>query len=143
MKRLGSLLMILIILSACNNDKPTPQFNVSHNIIPAEVIYMEEENVIQASKSTERTMSVRYHVQGKRVYVECYVPHFTFSNSQQGKKDGEGYLLVTIDGKKKKKVNSAAFIIDGLAKGKHVIQLELMHHDHSSYHLEKQLTIHI
>lgn len=134
---------LLLVMTACNNEKPTPETNKIDSIIPLEVIQLQKSNVQEVTKPMNRTMSVRYHVKEGRVYVELFIPNFTFSNSQKGKKDGEGYLILTIDGEKKKKINSAAFIIDGLSEGKHVIQLELYHHDHTRYHLKKQFTIDI
>ncbi|WP_243289993.1 hypothetical protein [Bacillus sp. FJAT-47783] len=122
---------LLVLLAGCTNDKPTPE-GVTHDTVPTiEVLNMQE-----LSHSTDQSMSVRHHVRGNRVYVECYVSHFTFS-------EGNGYLQLSIDGNKIKRLRTAAFVIKDLSKGKHQIKVELVKNDHSKQVLKKEWTVDI
>lgn len=127
--------VLLLLLASCTNDKPTPE-GVTHDTVPTiEVLNMQGLSSANGKK-TGHSMSVRHHVRGNRVYVECYVSHFTFS-------DGSGYLQLSIDGKKVKKLRTAAFVIKDLSKGKHQIKVELVKNNHSKQVLKKEWTVNI
>lgn len=50
-----------------------------------------------------RQLNVTHHVKGSNVYIECYIPNFSFSDKRGEKVNGEGYLNLYIDGKKQMK----------------------------------------
>lgn len=139
MKRLSLLFIsLLIFLSACMNDKPKPEGLEETVIIPLNNLKIMEQKVKAVSKPINENMMVRHQVKGNRVYVECFLPNFTFNSRQ---KRGDGYLLLTIDGKEIKKIHTAAFMIKGLSKGKHVMKLDLVFHDSSRKQMSKEWTV--
>lgn len=91
----------------------------------------------------ERNIQVEHHVRGNDVYLECIIPNFTFKQSGGQKKDGEGHLNVTIDGKRTEKISTAAFIMKGLSKGGHTIKIQVVHNDLTKYPLEHSIQIQI
>ncbi|QDI90629.1 hypothetical protein EPH95_05070 [Salicibibacter halophilus] len=81
--------------------------------------------VMQADQQdTEKTFDVKHVVNEGNVYVESYIPAFSFYANQHQDKDIQGYLKLRINGKDEKDIHQAAFIIKGLEQGEHTIELE-------------------
>lgn len=132
MKHFTWLLILAAALSACSNEKPRPE---GEETVPMEVSMLGNESVETAVQP--RQLNVTHHVKGSNVYIECYIPNFSFSDKRGEKVNGEGYLNLYIDGKKTDEIHTAAFIIKGLDKGTHTIYIEVLHNDSSRYHLKK------
>lgn len=137
-----AMLTLLTVMAACSPEKPVPEGNKKDSIVPTE-IHESDRNAIETMNSQIRKFQVRHHVEGNNVYEECYVPDFTFNGERNTKKEGEGHIVLYIDGKKKSDIYSAAFIIKGLSKGRHTINLELVYNDSTSYQLKKEWIVNI
>ncbi|MGG4490646.1 hypothetical protein [Metabacillus idriensis] len=132
MKHFLMLILFLVFLTACTNEKPRPEGDA----VPME-ISIAKRDAMEAGAQTGRQLYVNHHIKGQNVYIECFVPNFTFSNEHGKKINGEGYMNLYVDGKKTDEIHTAAFIIKGLKTGTHTISLELLHNDSSKYHLKK------
>ncbi|MGM0919845.1 MAG: hypothetical protein ACQEWW_01265 [Bacillota bacterium] len=132
MKHIMLLILLLVSLTACTNEKPRPEGNA----VPME-ISITQQDAVEAGAQTGRQLFVNHHLKGRNVYIECFVPNFTFSDERGKKVNGEGYMNLYVDEKKTDEIHTAAFIIKGLEKGTHTISLELLHNDSSKYHLKK------
>ena len=138
MKQLLTLVFLLFVSTGCVEDKPKPESNVE--IVPMQVADLKQDSIeviVHQQKSLELT--IKHHVRNQDVYVECYIPHFTFKEKGGNKRNGEGHIDVFVDGKKVNEMNTAAFIIKGLEKGVHEMRLEVIHNDSSSYDLTKTI----
>ncbi|AXF55499.1 hypothetical protein [Salicibibacter kimchii] len=81
--------------------------------------------VMQADEQdTEKTFDVKHVVKASDVYVESYIPAFSFYRNQHQYNDTQGYLRLRINGDDKKDIHQAAFIIKGLEAGDHTVELE-------------------
>lgn len=109
-------LCFLIVLSGCTNDKPTPEGKA----VFAHAKALKQESAEQKHLS----MNVRHLIIKNRIYVECFISNFTFS-------EGNGYLAVSVDGKPIKKVRTAAFVIENVPTGQHRITIELIQNGQS------------
>jgi hypothetical protein len=79
---------------------------------------------------------------GSNVYVECILSGISFRESDRnGQKVGK--LIIWLDGKKTKEVNSAAFIIKGLPPGSHEVKLEVVDLENKSYGLTNVFLVNI
>lgn len=106
--RILSIIILSIFgLTGCMDDKPTPE---GHALAAM--------NLIQTNKE-QATMSVHYLAKNNRVYIECYIANFSFS-------EGNGFINVYLDGKKVDAVRSAAFVIENVKAGQHNITLQLV-----------------
>ncbi|WP_051291178.1 hypothetical protein [Fictibacillus gelatini] len=86
--------------------------------------------------------TVNYSVKGNKVYVDCFIPGFSFIGSNPNDPDYEdGHIAVKVDGKFKQNVYQSAFVLEELPKGVHVLTLELKRKNGSSYGVSKELQI--
>jgi hypothetical protein len=95
---------------------------------------------------TERSMIVNHEVRNQDLFIECIVPHFNFTKEKSTSKniDGEGLLLLYINGEKVDEIHKAAFVVKGLPQGKHTIKLVLAHNDQTPYDdLEQEFEVEI
>lgn len=125
-------ILLLLPLTACNNEKPRPEGDA----VPMEISLMDSD-AVEVAKQTGRQLFVNHHIKGSNIYIECFVPNFIFTDQRGQKVNGEGYLNLYVDEKKTDEIHTAAFIIKGLEKGTHTISLELLHNDSTKYHLKK------
>jgi uncharacterized protein (UPF0333 family) len=138
LKRLGLTIIILLIATACNNDKPEPETKIRIEAIT------NNKNVIPVlSQNGQRTMNVKHQIRGKDVFIECVVTNFTFKKGKQKKVEGEGHINLYLNGQKVDEISTAAFIVKGLPNGKHVIRLELVYNDSSKYGLDHEFEVNI
>jgi hypothetical protein len=141
MKRLLFLGLICFLLSGCTQDKPKPEGSVE--IIPLQVSNMKNSAVEVVSQQQNATLTIKHHVRNQNVYVECFIPHFTFKDKGGKRVTGEGHIVLYVDGKKVEDMNTAAFIVKGLDKGVHDMKVEVFHNDSTSYNLKKSWQINI
>ncbi|WP_181536592.1 hypothetical protein [[Anoxybacillus] calidus] len=136
--RLIMTFIILIVFTGCNNDKPEPETKVH-----IEPVMSRDEAMPVLLQTDERTMNVKHQVRGTDVFIECIVTNFSFKSGKRKKVDGEGHVNLYVNGQKVDEVSTAAFILKGLPKGKHVIRLELVHNDSSKYGLHHEFEVNI
>ncbi|WP_299086923.1 hypothetical protein [uncultured Metabacillus sp.] len=135
MKRLLALFVIILCLSGCTEDKPRPEGSV--NVIPIQIADVSKDAIEVVSQKSQSPFTIKHHVRNRAVYVECYIPNFIFKEAGGKKVAGEGHLTVYVDGKKVDDMNTAAFVVRGLEQGNHIITVEVVHNDSSSYNLKK------
>lgn len=126
----------------CGNDQPKPKASSDINIIPMHTINLEEIESVETMiyESGDQEFYVKHHVRGKDVYVECYIPSFSFQKSNLS---GEGYIHLYVDNKKVDKITTAAFIVRGLSTGSHNIKLDIINPNLNQNHLSKQFQVNI
>jgi hypothetical protein len=71
------------------------------------------------------SLFVQSRTKGNNVFVECILSGISFRQSDQHNRK-VGKLVIWLDGKRTKEVNSAAFIIKGLPPGEHMVKLEVV-----------------
>jgi hypothetical protein len=141
MKRLLALVFILIGMTGCVEDKPRPEGNVI--LVPLHVTNVSNDVVEVVSQSQLASLNIKHYVRNKDVYVECYIPNFSFKEKGGNKVSGEGHIEVSVDGKKIDDMNTAAFIVKGLDRGVHEMMVEVVHNDSTTYDLKKIWTVSI
>lgn len=140
----------LLILTVCiggllgcsNHTKPKPETSKDVNIIPMHTISLEKTDSVETMLHEDKKQEfyVKHHVRGNNVYVECYIPSFSFSKTNTTK---EGYMNLYIDHKKIDKITTAAFIVKGLSAGYHNIKLEIIRPHSNENHWSKEFQVHI
>lgn len=85
---------------------------------------------------------VQHHTKGNQVMVECVVTGISFRESDKTKQK-VGKMVLWIDGKKSKEVDSAAFIIRGLSPGSHKLKLEVVKLNNEPYGLIREFMVNI
>ncbi|WP_121661301.1 hypothetical protein [Metabacillus litoralis] len=135
MKRFFCTVFLLGIVTGCVEDKPRPEGNLE--VVPLQVVNHSFEAVEVINQQRKMNISVKHHIRDQDVYVECYIPSFTFKERGGNKVDGEGHLQLSVDGKVVDHIQTAAFVIRGLEKGTHTFEIEVVHNDSTSYELKK------
>jgi hypothetical protein len=88
------------------------------------------------------SLYVQTKTKGNNVFVECILTGVSFRQSdQQDRKVGK--LVIWLDGKKTKEVNSAAFIIKGLPPGEHTVKLEVVDLKNVPYGITQEFLVNI
>ncbi|MDQ0972813.1 hypothetical protein QFZ31_002691 [Neobacillus niacini] len=88
------------------------------------------------------SLYVQTKTKGNNVFVECILTGVSFRQSdQQDRKVGK--LVIWLDGKKTKEVNSAAFIIKGLPPGEHTVKLEVVDLKNVPYGVTQEFLVNI
>lgn len=140
MKLLWITLVNIGLLLGCSQDKPKPETFMNIEVTPIEMLQNQEPAAVvavnQEVKSQE--MYIKHQVKGKNVYIECFIPNFSFKNSSRN-----GYLSLYIDNKKIKNVTTAAFIVKGLSEGKHLIKLKMTNHPLGDQDIKKEFWVNI
>lgn len=139
MKRLVIMFLILSITTGCVEDKPRPEGNVE--ILPLQVVNHTAQAVEVINQQQKMNLTVKHHVRDQNVYVECYIPSFTFKEKGGKKVNGEGHIRVSVDGEKMNDINTAAFVVKGLDRGRHEILLEVVHNDLTTYNMKKSWNV--
>ncbi|WP_349410383.1 hypothetical protein [Pseudalkalibacillus sp. SCS-8] len=137
--QIGSLGVILFVLSGC-------QFTQDRSIQPVQILSKPDSfQAIEVTNTTsELTMTVRHMVANGNVFVECYVPGFTFTDKGKSNDPKKGHLAISIDHQKPYPVHKAAFIVKNLSKGNHHIKITLVNGEGEKIDgMEKQLFIQI
>ncbi|WP_270181758.1 hypothetical protein [Alkalihalobacillus sp. CinArs1] len=86
------------------------------------------------------TVVVHHKVKGSNVFVECLIPNFTFDDRKETS-EHKGYIDVYLNGKKYQTEHKAAFIVQGLPEGKHMLRLDIMRPDGGRYLSLKELKV--
>jgi len=127
MKRALAVLIAILIMAACRNEIPEP-----------EALSAKAEDSIRIQM---KDMTVRHHVRGQSVYIECVAPGISFSD--KGPADRKGKIRVYIDGKLEGEQQTAAFILKGLEKGDRHVKLDIVTLDNQSYGISKEFFVNI
>ncbi|WP_066052887.1 hypothetical protein [Robertmurraya korlensis] len=117
-RKMVFVFVIGLMLNACHKDIPDPEVKKEISIEPMHTIRAENDVVVLGMKP-DQSFTVQHHVKENNVYVECFIPDISFSNRNTR-------LIVSVDGKQKKVVTTAAFIIKGLSTGSHQIDLQVV-----------------
>ena len=112
---LTCLIMILMILVSCENDKPKPETQRQFSLVSPEKVFASS---FDTEEKEVDSFFVKHHVKGRDVYIECIVKGASF-------REKNAKIIVYIDGKKKEEITNSAFVLKGLKPGKHQIQLQL------------------
>jgi hypothetical protein len=106
--------------------------------------FQKSDVLVKVSDYSEKSPSlyVQTKTKGNNVFVECILTGVSFRQSdQQDRKVGK--LVIWLDGKKTKEVNSAAFIIKGLPPGEHTIKLEVVDLKNVPYGVTQEFLVNI
>ncbi|WP_377889393.1 hypothetical protein [Alkalihalobacillus sp. R86527] len=95
----------------------------------------------QNHKDSE-TVVVHHKVKGSSVFIECLIPNFTFDDRKETT-EHKGYIDVYVDGKKHQTEHKAAFIVQDLSEGRHVIRFDIMRPDGGRYLTLEELRVEI
>jgi hypothetical protein len=76
------------------------------------------------------------------VFVECVLSGISCRQSEQNDRK-VGKLVIWLDGKRTKEVNSAAFIIKGLPPGEHSVKLEVVDLKNVPYGVTQEFLVNI
>ncbi|MFC4320299.1 hypothetical protein [Litchfieldia salsa] len=141
MKKFITIALCTFLLTACTNDKPVPEALVVHIVMLENnrIFKPETRHVSAMRKETERILDVRQQVIGNDVYVECMISDIRLNKQENSY--GDGYIELSVDGKKVDQFSTAAFIIKGLQRGKHNIKLDLKGMHGKRYHLSKEFKV--
>ncbi|MEH7255489.1 hypothetical protein V7111_25605 [Neobacillus niacini] len=88
------------------------------------------------------SLLVQSKIKDNNVFVECILSGISFRESEQ-KNQKVGKLVIWLDGKKTREVNTAAFIIKGLSPGNHQVKLEVVDLKNVPYGLTKEFLVNI
>lgn len=132
-RKMVFVFLIVLLLNACHKDIPDPEVKREISIVPMHTVRAENDVVVLGMKS-EHSFSVQHHVKENNVYVECFIPDISFTNRNTS-------LIVSVDGKQKKVVTTAAFIIKGLSKGSHQIQLQVVEKNQKREDMKKDFDV--
>lgn len=130
---LFSVFFIFSILTGCLKD---PIFLGHPNIASA------KEPMAGNNDEGIPALFVQYESKGNNVFVECIVTGVTFREKDHSNRK-IGKMIVWVDGKKKKEVSAAAFIIKDLATGNHKLKLEVVDLHNKSFGLTKEFMVNI
>lgn len=136
---LALICLFTMLLGGCKEEQQKPESKVGVAGEVVEVFFHQNE-----SKQKGLSMTVHHKVKGSNIYMECIVtPDFHFQSNATRKKHGEGQLAVYLDGKRLDTFRSGAFILKGVAEGKHEIKVILLHNDQSEYGIEESFRVEI
>ncbi|MDQ0215214.1 PBP1b-binding outer membrane lipoprotein LpoB [Oikeobacillus pervagus] len=124
MKKTFLLFLLLFMVTGCKQQYPEPE---SQKDVP---------KVDAAIVNGQNSLNVRHTIQGNQIFIECIVPHITFTNGKKGHQRGK--IVVSIDGKRYKEYNTAAFIIKGVDKGPHHIKIDVLTYRNQPLGLSKE-----
>lgn len=132
-RKMVLVFLIGLLLNACHKDIPDPEVKREISIVPMHTVRAENDVVVLGMKS-EHSFTVQHHVKENNVYIECFIPDISFTNRNTS-------LIVSVDGKQKKIVTTAAFIIKGLSKGSHQIQLQIVEKNQKREDMKKDFEV--
>ncbi|MEH7122984.1 hypothetical protein V7122_24185 [Bacillus sp. JJ1532] len=131
------ILCLFVGLAGCQNDKPKPETKLK--IQPVNISnFNHDVPVLALTTSNKDLFYVNHQVKGKNIFIECVVPGITFRESNNANK---GSIILYVDGKKKEKISSAAFIVKGVPTGTHRIKLEVVKDNHKKPIMKKEFYV--
>jgi hypothetical protein len=106
--------------------------------------FQESTVLAKVSEYSEKTPSlhVQSRTKGNNVFVECVLSGISFRQSEQNDRK-VGKLVIWLDGKRTKEVNTAAFIIKGLPPGEHSVKLEVVDLKNVPYGVTQEFLVNI
>lgn len=106
--------------------------------------FQESTVLAKVSEYSEKTPSlhVQSRTKGNNVFVECVLSGISFRQSEQNDRK-VGKLVIWLDGKRTKEVNSAAFIIKDLPPGEHSVKLEVVDLKNVPYGVTQEFLVNI
>ncbi|MCA1059289.1 hypothetical protein LCL96_10085 [Rossellomorea aquimaris] len=126
-KRLLFSIGLLLILSGCKEKMPEPEsFTFTKKV--------------EAANTEQKSVSIKHMVQGNQVYIECIVPGITFNSEKKGAKKGK-IVVRSNTGNLYKEYHTAAFVVKGLPKGVHLLNVEIVGKNNKSLGLKKQFYV--
>ena len=127
MKKMMMLAFALLVLSGCKEKMPEPEsFSFA--------------NKVEAANREQTTVSIKHMVQGNQVYIECIVPGVTFTTEKKGAKKGK-IIVRSNTGNLYKEYHTAAFVIKGLPKGVHLLNVEIVGKNNQSFGMKEQFYV--
>ena len=127
MKKMTILsLCLLFIMTGCKEKIPEPE----------SLMFTKKVEAAQNHKS----LSIKHIVQGNQVFIECVVPGVTFSSSNKDAKKGK-IRVTSNSGRLYKEYHTAAFVVKGLPKGRHILNVEIVGLNNKSLGMKKQLYV--
>ncbi|MFI8686395.1 hypothetical protein [Rossellomorea sp. NPDC077527] len=126
-KRMLFSIGLLLILSGCKEKMPEPEsFTFTKKV--------------EAANTEQKSVSIKHMVQGNQVYIECIVPGITFNSEKKGAKKGK-IVVRSNTGNLYKEYHTAAFVVKGLPKGVHLLNVEIVGKNNKSLGLKKQFYV--
>ncbi|WP_226674354.1 lipoprotein [Rossellomorea aquimaris] len=127
MKKIIFTVGLVIILSGCKEKMPEPEsFSFTQKV--------------EAANPEQKALSVKHMVQGNQVYIECIVPGVTFTAEKKGAKKGKIVVRSTA-GNLYKEYHTAAFVVKGLPKGVHLLNIEIVGKNNKSLGMKEQFYV--
>jgi hypothetical protein len=102
-------------------------------------IHTFEHSVKAAGQKNPSIFVVRHVVRSNDLYVECFVPDITFLTKSNQKKQGKA--VVSIDGARYGEYRTAAFIIEAIPSGTHLVNIEIKDTNNHPLGLAKQFYV--
>lgn len=101
--------------------------------------------IIDVLSTNEERFTVVHEEKEGDLFIECFVNDFLFSKEKEGTQhvEGEGHLRLYVNQEHIDTLYKGAFIVKGLPKGQHDVQVMLVKNDRTPYELEEtfQVTI--
>lgn len=126
-------ILLLLFLSGCQSDMQVNEETV--RVLPMNMQTIQDIPAIADQGSD--SFIVSHQIKGNKVFVECIVPSISFRDRTKNK----GKIILYVNGRKKKELSSAAFIIEGLPKGEHRIKLQVVKENTDVTTLTKEFNI--
>ncbi|WP_270582919.1 hypothetical protein [Bacillus smithii] len=117
----------IFILASCQQN---PDVSKTHSL---------EQSAKAAGQKNPSLFVVRHVVRSNDLYVECFVPDITFMTKSNQKKRGKA--VVSIDGVRYGEYRTAAFVIESLPSGTHLINIEIKDTNNHPLGLRKQFYV--
>ncbi|KMK96625.1 hypothetical protein [Rossellomorea marisflavi] len=122
MKRRTLLAIGLVtVLSGCRDTPPEPKS-------------------VAASAHVQNSLSVKHLTRGNEVLVECIATGVTFTDQQKGATAGK-IVIRSATANVYEEHRTAAFIIKGMPKGTHLIELDVVGMDNKSLGMKKKFYV--
>ncbi|WP_201716679.1 membrane lipoprotein lipid attachment site-containing protein [Rossellomorea arthrocnemi] len=127
MKKIIFTIGLVILLSGCKEKMPEPEsFSFTKKV--------------EAANSEQKPLSIKHMVQGNQVYIECIVPGVTFTSEKKGAEKGK-IVVRSNTGNLYKEYHTAAFVVKGLPKGVHLLNIEIVGKNNKSLGMKKQFYV--
>jgi PBP1b-binding outer membrane lipoprotein LpoB len=118
---------LLIVLSGCKEKMPEPEsFTFTKKV--------------EAANTEKKPLSIKHMVQGSQVYIECIVPNVTFTSEKSGAIKGK-IVVRSNTGNLYKEYYTAAFVVKGLPKGVHLLNVEIVGTNNKPLGMKKQFYV--
>ncbi|WP_144450668.1 hypothetical protein [Halalkalibacter nanhaiisediminis] len=139
MKRITFLFMIVCFIPL--NTTFAEESIINHSSLT--IAPLQSIGIVKVVASDEQKLIVNHNIFNQELLIECFINGFRFSKEKAGTKhqEGEGHLRLYIDGEHIGTLYEAAFVINGLPRGEHDIQIAVVKNDRTPYEMEE--TIHI